>query len=165
MNAAARRLTVLLVLMLLAGCGFQPRGQAVRLDGLPQPLQIAGIAPYSDLGLALRHELETAGVALTDDPAQAAAVLRIGDPRSDSRVLSLDARNRAAEYELAESLRFSLRRPGQGELMAPQLIRVIRTLYKPADQVLARSREEYELRQRMREELARRLVRRLAARL
>ncbi|RMG38844.1 MAG: hypothetical protein D6720_00510 [Gammaproteobacteria bacterium] len=163
MSKTLRPLSLLLLLALLAGCGFHPRGQTTRLDRLPQPLALTGIQPYSDLGLALREELRAAGVALTDDAQQAAAVLQISDARSDSRVLSLDSRNRAAEYELAESLRFSLRRPGQGAMVEPQLVRVIRTLYKPADQVLGRSREEEALRESMRRELAQKIIRRLAA--
>lgn len=163
MSKSLRPLSLLLLLTVLAGCGFHPRGQMTRLDGLPQPLALSGIQPYSDLSLVLREELRAAGVTLSDDAQQAAAVLGISDVRSESRVLSLDSRNRAAEYELAESLRFSLHRPGQGPVVKPQLIRVIRTLYKPADQVLGRSREEEALRESMRRELARQMIRRLAA--
>ncbi len=163
MSNILRPLSLLLLLVLLAGCGFHPRGQMTRLDGLPQPLALTGIQPYSDLGLVLREELRAAGVALTDDAQQAAGVLQISDTRSASRVLSLDSRNRAAEYELTESLRFSLHRPGQGPVVPPQRVRVIRSLYKPADQVLGRSREEQALRESMRRELAQKMIRRLAA--
>jgi outer membrane lipopolysaccharide assembly protein LptE/RlpB len=165
MKSIAYRLTLgLLLLGLLGGCGYQLRGQHAGLDGLPQPLLIAGIAPYSPLGLELGRQLRQAGVQLTQEPTQAGAMLRISHYHEGSRLLSLDARNSAAESELEESLQFSLRRPGQDKAVSPQTVRVLRTQLTPANQVLARAREEDQVRAEMRGELVRRLLQRLAAR-
>lgn len=166
MSNIARPLSLILLLALLAGCGFHLRGQSARLDHLdrlPQPLAVSGIPPYSDLGRVLREELRAAGAILTDDAHQAAAVLQITDVRSSSRVTGLDSRNRAAEYELAESLRFSLRRSGKQVLVEPQIVRTTRSLSITTNQVLGRSREEDTLRESMRRDLVRQLIRRLAA--
>ena len=73
----------------------------------------------------------------------------------------MDSRNKVNEYELIESLQFRIR--GGGRESAPERLAASRLLYSPGTALLARQREETELRQLMREELADRLVRRLAA--
>ena len=159
----ASRLSLLLVLaLLLTACGFQPRGARTDLGQLPQPLQLVGVDPYSDLGRELRHQLREAGVRLDERADGAGSVLRIADARSERRLLSLDARNRAAEYELSEMLRYSLRSGGQ--TTPQQTLRVTRILLQPGNELLARQREERRLREAMRRELVRQLIRRLAAR-
>ncbi len=164
MKRTATHLTLaLLILALLAGCGFQLRKAPDSLDGLPQPLLISGAAPYSGLGGELRRQLRATGVSLTTEPAQAAATLRISQYRSASRLLSLDARNRAAESELEESLHFDLRGRDGHELLPERTLRELRTLLSNADQVLARQHEEDRVREEMRRQLVRRLLRRLAA--
>ena len=164
MKRTATLLTLsLLILALLAGCGFQLRRAPDSLGGVPQPLLISGAAPQSALGRELRRQLRAAGVQLTGDPAQAAATLRISHYRSDSRLLSLDTRNRAAESELEESLHFSLHSRTGHELAPEQTLRELRTLLNNADQVLARQHEEDGVREEMRRQLVRRLLRRLAA--
>ena len=42
-------LALLLSALLLAGCGFQPRGQALDLTAIPGPVHIAGIRPDTPL--------------------------------------------------------------------------------------------------------------------
>ncbi len=159
----SRLILSLLLLGLLSGCGFQLRGQVAKLQGLSQPLFISGVAPDSPLDRELRQQLRQAGATLTGDAAQAGATLKISQARSDERVLGLDSRNRATEYELEESLHFSLREQGQGERIPDQGLRVTRTLFAPQSQVLARQQEAQTLRGDMRRELVNLLIRRLAA--
>jgi len=166
MNRIAIRLTLsLLLLTLLSACGFQPRGQVSQLQSVPQPLYVAGVEPYSPLGKELRRQLSLAGASLTTDADQAGAVLRISKIGHGQRLLSLDANNRQAESELEESLHFTLRSAQSGELVPEQAVRVVRTLYKPQNQVLAYQHEEDTVRGDMRRELVNLVIRRLAARL
>ena len=166
MNRIAIRLTLsLLLLTLLSACGFQPRGQVSQLQSVPQPLYIAGVEPYSPLGKELRQQLTLAGASLTTDADKAGAVLRISKVGHGQRLLSLDSRNRQAEAELEESLHFNLRSAQSGELVPDQTVRVVRTLYKPQNQVLAYRHEEDTVRGDMRRELVNLMIRRLAARL
>jgi LPS-assembly lipoprotein len=158
--------TALLAVAALAigGCGFQPRGQAPSLSGVPGPMYVSGIPPHSGLSRELTRQLELAGVDIVASVPESAAVLRIGRRSSDSRMLSVDSRNKAVEYELEESAQFSLRAAGGRELVAEQTVRVVRILFRPGDAVLASDREAELLREDMRKELAGRIVRRLAAR-
>ncbi|HPE79789.1 MAG: hypothetical protein H6961_05350 [Chromatiaceae bacterium] len=163
-NAAfATGLLLLLATLGLTACGFQPRGQAVMLSGVPSPLHIAGLTPYSPLQRELANQLEASGASLSETAAGAAAVLRISDWRSGSRVLSVNSRNKAVEYELEESATFALRTADGREPVAPQTVRTLRILFQPEDAVLGSSREAELLRADMRRQLVDSIVRRLAA--
>jgi outer membrane lipopolysaccharide assembly protein LptE/RlpB len=157
------RLAVLLLALLIAGCGFQPRGQTPRLSGVPGPILISGILPASPLQRALVRELEAAGATVAPSRTQGVAVLDIDRLRSERRVLSVDSRNKAVEYELAESARFALRSADGRELVPAQTARVLRIQFRPGDAILASDREAELVREDMREELASKIVRRLAA--
>lgn len=154
---------LLLSALLLSACGFQPRGQTLNLDAVPAPIHIAGIRPYSALARELRRQFEQAGIGIADGAADSASVLRISRRDEDSRVLSVDSRNRVVERELEESARFALYDRAGKELVAPQTVRVLRILLRPAEAILGANREEDLLRADMRRDLAERIARRLAA--
>ena len=81
----------------------------------------------------------------------------------DRRLLSVNSRNRAVEYELIESATFGLRSKAGQQLVAPQRVTVLRIQYRPELAVLGSDREAVLLRQDMREELAGRMIQRLSA--
>lgn len=153
---------LLLVLALgLGGCGFQPRGQAPALPASLSPLAITGVDTDQPLYLALQRRLKNNGNQLAADPGQARAVLVISNLTSRNELISVDRTNKAIEYELIEALTYQVR-AGSRE-SAPQRLQASRLHYTPGTALLARNREEAELRQRLHEELADRLLRRLAA--
>lgn len=156
-------ITILLAgLLLLAGCGFQPRGQVLGPADVPGPLHLSGIRPYSALARELRRQFAQAGVAMADSAAGAASILRITRRERDSRVLSVDSRNRAVEYELVEAAEFALFGRDGSALVTPQTVRVLRILLRPSEAILGANREESLLREDMRRELAERMIQRLA---
>lgn len=153
----------LLLALLIGGCGFQPRGGEadVRLQRIPQPLKITGIGRYSALHQALRRQAGIAGLATAAPGENAAAILHITDRKRTRRVLSLDDRNKAVEYELELSVRIRLQQDGVTRV-EPQLVRVLRILYRPTTAVLGGNREESLLREDMREDLAEQVLQRIA---
>lgn len=163
-SRAIRYGLALALLVALGGCGFQPRGHAPGLSGLPSPLHIAGVASNTALYRELSLQLHAAGVTLLPraEAEGAAAVLQLSERGSSSRVLSLDSRNRAVEFVLEESVRFVLRLPGAAPAPA-QSVRSERILYQPADAILSSGRETVLLRAEMQRELATQIMRRLAA--
>ena len=168
-NPIARRsfasaCVAMLLALSTAGCGFQPRGQATSLAGLPSPLHVSGVDPYSTLRRELEQQLRIAGVQLSAGAADSAAVLHVSNWTSDARLLSVNSRNKAVEYELEESARFRLRANDGRELVAEQVVRVVRIQYRPEVAVLGSEKEAELLRKDMRKDLAGRIVRRLAAR-
>lgn len=159
--ARVRHAWLALALLALAGCGFQPRGQLPEATGLPASVHITGLPAYAPLHHALTRQLEAAGT-MSVRAEEAAATLRINQSLSDSRVLSVDSRNKAVEFELEESVRFQLLQSGV-ESRPPETVRTTRILYQPGEATLAAERETTVLRAEMHRELASRIVRRLAA--
>ena len=163
--AAVRGMLLALLSICIGGCGFQPRGvtEGLNTKTLPSPLLISGIGRFSPLYRALERQLAIADVKVALRAADAAAQLRIHDTSADRRVLAVDSNNRAVEFELAESARFSFRSADGRELLGQQDIRVLRILYRPEQGILGSDREAVLLREDMHEELATRILRQLAA--
>lgn len=156
-------LLLLAILLQLGGCGFQPRGQAADLSGVPSPLHISGLRPFAPLNRELQRQLQLAGVTHASDAAGSAATLRVSRHTSNARVLSVDASNKAVEYELEESVRFTLLGGDGRPLTEEQTVRVLRVQFRPRETILGSEREGELLREDMRRELAGRLLQRLAA--
>lgn len=158
----AAALVLALALTLLAGCGFQPRGESGGLADLPNPLYISGLRPYSPLHRELSAQLANHGVALSETP-DGVARLSVHQHYADSRLLSVDSSNKAVEYELEEALRFSLFDAAQTKQIDEQTVHVLRIQYRPRQAILAAEREAELLRDDMRRELVQKLLQRLAA--
>lgn len=163
MNRSLTRLLLILIVTTLGACGFQPRGSVPQIAGLPGPVYISGVEQYTPLHRELSQQLAQAGIALTDDSEGAGSLLRIRDYRSDRRLFGVDTSNQGNEYELREALSFTVRSRSHGELVGEQTVRVLRILYRPNTEVLAREREQDVLREEMRRELVNRIIRRLQA--
>jgi LPS-assembly lipoprotein len=157
------RLISILAMLLVYGCGFQPRGHSTAAGGMPSPVHVSGIATFSDLHRELYRQLKITGAEIAPVAAESAYILQINDVDADTRLLSVNSRNRAVEYELIESATFGLRRKTGEVLIAPQRITVLRIQYRPELEVLGSDREAELLRQDMREELAGRIIRRVSA--
>jgi outer membrane lipopolysaccharide assembly protein LptE/RlpB len=153
---------VLLLVSMSSACGFQPRGQSLETGPLPDTIAIVGLRVNSPLHRELDRQITAAGSALAGQ-AEADMVLRISGYISTSRLLSVDSSNRAVEFELEESARFSSTDATGNPLTASQTARVLRILYRPPDTLLAGDREEALLREDMRRDLVARILRRLAA--
>lgn len=156
-------LITILAMLMVFGCGFQPRGHSATGGGMPSPVYVSGIATFSDLHRELYRQLKIAGSEIAPSAAEGAYILHISDVDADLRLLSVNSRNKAVEYELIESATFGLRSKAGQQLVAPQRVTVLRIQYRPELAVLGSNREAVLLRQDMREELAGRIIRRLSA--
>lgn len=155
-------LLLLAVMLSLGGCGFHPRGQA--MDPAPQlsPILVSGLASHHPLYRELTHQLEVAGVNLAEDEQTASTLLKIHHQKTDRRVLSVDSRNKIVEYEIEESLKFSIQHPADAPAREPLFLSVNRILFNPGIQILGRDREETLLQQDMYKQLSRLIVNRLS---
>lgn len=158
----AGRLTILLMVLITAGCGFQPRGQGGTTGQLEGSYGATGIASNSTLYRALRRAVTFAGGTWSEEQDTASSLIHIQRLTRDSRVLSVDSRNRAVEYELEETVEFVFRPARSAQEAKPQTIRVLRALFRPPDAVLASDRERVLISREMQEDLADRIVRRIA---
>lgn len=105
----ARRLTAtaLLAALVLAGCGFAPRG-ALKLPADFGPLAVSAADPYSPLVEGLRRDLARAGLAVAEGGEGAGARLAIREERWETRPISVDAFVAVREVETRYTVVFDL---------------------------------------------------------
>ncbi|MCB1761017.1 MAG: hypothetical protein KDI68_14700 [Gammaproteobacteria bacterium] len=159
----------LLLLALLQGCGFHLRGtQEGSRFALPAgtgPVYIQGLARGDYLRLQLEERLITSDAGMAAAAEQGKSRLRIGSRVSDRRVLAVDSSGKVIEYELRESLSFSLSDAGGAMRVPEQSITLIQSYINPETEVLGGAQEEQRLRQDMWQRMADQIMRRLAAQL
>lgn len=155
------RLALLASLLTLTGCGFQLRGSSPVPAAL-QPLAID--CPSSLPGQfcqSLREQLELGGIELRN-PGQADYLLRLSDYRQDRRASAITAQAAAAEYILRHTVAMELVTKDQIPLIATTDLNASETYRYDETNVLAKQREEDELRQQLGDRLAQQVIFRLA---
>jgi len=158
-NAISRALWISLLIIVLTGCGFHLRGALPTLT-MDNPIYIAGVDKNSDLYRELARQLRGAKSVVTETRSLAKSVLTISDYRSRERQLTLNSSNQAVEYELEESLNFSVQTSRATVESRP--LKVTRVLGRTESETLAREREEREMRINMRHDLVNQLMYQLA---
>ena len=158
-NAISRALWIILLIIVLTGCGFHLRGALPTLT-MDNPIYIAGVDKNSDLYRELARQLRGAKSVVTETRSLAKSVLTISDYRSRERQLTLNSSNQAVEYELEESFNFSVQTSSTTVESRP--LKVTRVLGRTESETLAREREEREMRINMRHDLVNQLMYQLA---
>lgn len=157
-----RWLLLVAVLLGLDGCGFHPRGQEMAPPTQLSPVWVSGLASHHPFYRELTHQLQVSGTKLATDEQSASTLLKIHNQKTDRRVLSVNARNNTVEYEIVESLEYSIQYPVD-TAAEHQFLSAHRILFNPGIQILGRDREETLLRKDMYKQLARLLINQLAA--
>jgi len=158
-----RWLLPVIVLLVLDGCGFHPRGQEMAPPPQLSPVWVSGLASHHPFYRELTHQLEVSGLKLATDEQAASTLVKIYSQKKDRRVLSVNARNNTVEYEILESLEYSIQRPPDPAAAEHLFLSANRILFNPGFQILGRDREETLLREDMYKQLARLLINQLAA--
>jgi len=160
MSLPVKSIVILLVLT-LAGCGFQLRGQ-VEVPRELERIHITGLNQDSDLYRLLRNYLESGGVDVQDEAGDAAVMsLTRFSQRKEILVIGTDGRVR--EYRLISSIDMSLKDREGAPLINSQSIGVFRDFQYDPDDVLGKAEEERILREEMTRELAQQIIARLTA--
>jgi LPS-assembly lipoprotein len=165
MRKPIRQAALVLLLVSLAGCGFQLRGAdgALSLEGI-SPLFISGLAIADPFTQVLRSNLRGSDVALVEQASAAKETLSVFNHKREKKVHSIGARGRVLEYALTERLSFSLGgMPGRFEQESAEVLSVRRVYTNPETETLGRQYEENQLRRDMYQELATKLIRRMAS--
>jgi LPS-assembly lipoprotein len=150
---------LVLVLIVLAGCGFRLRGSAdVPFQTLYIPNAVTGIA------LELKRSIQAATDAkVVDDPKGADALLQFSHETRDREILSLNAAGRVREYRLRYRVGFRVH-DGKGNDYVPQSsLELTRDISFNDAQVLAKEAEEELLFRDMQNDMVQQILRRLAA--
>ena len=156
-----RTLLVAAGVALLAGCGFQLRGQA--------PLPAVAARPYVEsadrftpLYAALDRRLRDAGATPAASAAEASVVIHLHTDESGRELLSVTADNKPGEYEVYYAAEFSVTN-GTAELISRKQVKLTRNYGYDESAVLAKEHEEASLRDALAGDIADLILRRLAA--
>ncbi|KXS52352.1 MAG: Rare lipoprotein B [Marinobacter sp. T13-3] len=161
LKASFPKALVLTAATVLAGCGFQLRGTSPVPAAL-QPLAVD--CPDSLPGAfcnSVREQLTLGGVELANE-ANAQYTLRLRDYQQDRRASAITSSASAAEYVLRHSVSMELVTANQVPLIAKTDLNASESYRYDENNVLAKQREEDELRQQLGDRLAQQVIFRLA---
>jgi LPS-assembly lipoprotein len=155
-------LAVILAVSLVAGCGYQLRGSA-SLPPVMSNTYVKGLRPYSALVDDFSHALRTRNAAVTTDPATASATLSITANDTEKLVLSVDTAGNVLEYEIRQTIRFSVVAADQQVLLSEQSVSLSRDFLFTSTDVLAKAREEKLVRSTLQKNIVNLAMLRIAA--
>lgn len=168
---AARLSIILLLIGLLAACGFKLRGSA-ELPGykLPFATIALSLAPFSEFYAQIKRTIESSSPGTrVVDIKEAEAILTVLNDSSQKIILSLNAAGRTVEFRLLRTFSFRVSAnaaPGSAvppiEYIPPTTLIVRRDITFSDDLVLSKESEEALLQRDMQSDLVQQLMRRLA---
>ena len=154
---------LLVVLTVLAtGCGFHLRGSAA----LPPSMEVTFIKsydPFSTLVDDFSAALKLHGVRVTQERSEATAVLHILENDIGTRLLSVDTSGKALEYDIYQTVRFSVVTEGNKVLVPEQAVTMNRDYTYSNTDVLGKQREAKVVRANMQSNLVNLAMLRIAA--
>ena len=152
------RALLLLLALLVAGCGFRLRGSVdVPFETLYVPDAMSGI------GLDLKRHLEAGTSArVVNDPKQAQAILQISNESRGREILTLSGAGRVSEFQLRYQLSFRVHDGKGSEYLPSTTIALIREMTFQDTQILAKEAEEQLLFRDMQAEAVQQILRRMS---
>jgi len=154
------RLSIIALVSLVAGCGFQIQG-ALTTPVEMERTYIATGDRYSLFYRELRMQLQAAGVEVVDTSADSTATISILYDETDQRVLSVSARNVPTEYEVYYTIEYAID-GSTARLAEPQTLTVTRDYTYDSTLVLGKAHEEELLREAAVEDLVRIVLKRIS---
>ena len=159
---------LIIISLSLVTCGFSLRGNEL-INSRFNNLQLSLSQPNSEFSRMLRRSLDVAEVSTevisTSEEmglASSIPVLAIGDEQISNRPVTVNARARAAQYEMRLSITIALDQADE-MLIEPETLFIDRTYFEDIEN-LTGNREEVEIiATEMRRELVNQLIRRLEA--
>ncbi len=152
---------LILTLLTLTACGFHLRG-SVTIPPYLNTLQLQDANPATRIAPELQRALQDEGVTITDDTAQANAVLRLQSESFSRRVQAVDASGKAQEYGLHYNVVFSVLGPDGTVWLSAANVSTARDLRFDEGAVLGAGGEQEQLQAEMRAEVVRGILRQLA---
>lgn len=154
----SRLAAVVLLLLALAGCGFQLRGEAGA--GL-RSVHVSAEKP-SVVAVEIRRQLTSGTSRLAPQAKDAEMHIRILEEATDKTIQTLTGTGRVYDYLLRLRVRFSATGAGGKEIVAPTEFELRRVITYSETAPLAKEAEERLLFEDMRADAASRVLRRVA---
>lgn len=153
---------LLLLALVLSGCGFHLRNALVLPEGLG-PVRVEARDPYSPLADSLERALQRAGAVPAASDAEGVAVLDVVAERWGNTPLSVDARGRAQEFSLRYAVVFELRGADGAILVPRQVVELSRDYVSPPTNSIGTDSEREILARELRREMGASILRRIDA--
>ena len=119
--------------------------------------------PFSSLVVDFAAALKSRGVRVTEQRSEATAILKIQENELERRVLSVNTAGKVLEYELRQTLSFSVVTAANEPLLEAQSVTLSRDyLYSNTD-ILGKQREDQSMRQTLQRNLVNLAMLRLTA--
>ncbi len=129
------------LLSAVAGCGFHPRGSSA----LPSEMAVTFIKsgqPYGSLVDDFSAALQAQGGHLTRQRSEATAILHIVSNEIEKRILSVDTAGKVLEYEIRQTIRFSVETSEKLPLVELQEVSLARSYIFSSAEALSTERED-----------------------
>ena len=123
------------------GCGFHPRGSSA----LPSEMAVTFIKsgqPYGSLVDDFSAALQAQGGQVTTLRSEATAILRIVSNEIEKRVLSVDTAGKVLEYEIRQTIRFSVETSEKLPLVEEQGVSLAKDYIFSSAEALSTERED-----------------------
>ncbi|MBS0193239.1 MAG: hypothetical protein JSR34_03270 [Proteobacteria bacterium] len=146
--------------LVLAGCGFHPRGALVVPDSVG-PVKVIGSDPYSPLTLTLSHALTRAHAQPATDPKAPSATLRIVSETWDQQPLTINAHAQATEYYVTYVVKFAFTAADGKDIEPLQEVRLQRDYAYDIANALGAAQEQQTIREEMQHDMAAAIMRRI----
>jgi LPS-assembly lipoprotein len=154
------RLTLLLALLTVAGCGFQLRGAA----DLPYETLYISAATTSTFATQLRRAVTSGShTKVVDNPGEAQATLFVLSELREKTILSLSGGGRVREFQLIYRVQYRVADKDNKELRMPTQIRLHRDFSFNDQDTLSKESEEALLYRDMQTDAVNQLLRQLQA--
>ena len=161
MNKFTRWFSILLLTMLLAGCGFQLRGSTPETR-----LGFESLYLDAPVGTPLERDLRTvlraSSTQLTPDAKSAPVTLRVLSQAQEKKVLTLNAQGKVREFSLTYRVRFEVADASNKKLLQPPEIALQSILSYSEEQALAKEQEERMTFEDLRRDAVAQIIRQLA---
>lgn len=155
-----KRRAVLVLAVLLAGCGFKLRGE----QPIPVESLFLQVPVNSQIGAEIsRHLRAVSQVKIVTQRADAKAIFELLGERREREVLAINAQGRAREYQLRLVASFRVMDAEGNELLPVTTLTARRDISFNETDFLARENEETLLYRDMQTDLVRQMINRLAA--
>jgi len=129
------------LLSAVAGCGFHPRGSSA----LPSEMAVTFIKsgqPYGSLVDDFSAALQAQGGQVTTLRSEATAILHIVSNLIEKRVLSVDTAGKVLEYEIQQTISFSVETSEKLPLVEQQEVSLARDYIFSSAEALSTERED-----------------------
>ena len=150
----------LVIVSMLSACGFHLRGD-YQLPPQMTNTYIKTANKNSELFRALKRMLKASDIHIVESPQQAQAILTLDDEKQSKRVLSVDEKGRAREYEINYQVRFGVTTDMNDFLIPQQTIQMQGDFLFDTEDVLGKGREEATLIKDMQHDVVRLIMLRI----